>query len=75
MGRENKDTLQGEGNYDAAERYTQEKRKFVESGKVKEAAEKASKQSAAAGKKAREQARSRAKEHDPRETTDFDEAS
>ena len=60
--------VQGEGDYEAAKRYTDDKRKFVKEGKVEEAAEKAGKQSKAEGEAARREAAKRAKEHDPRET-------
>lgn len=39
--------LQGEGNYDAAERYDEEARDFVASGKVKKAADDAAPKDAA----------------------------
>ena len=61
------DKMQGEGDYESAKRYTDDKRAFVEAGKVEEAAAKAGEQSKEEGEAAEEKAVERAKEHDPRE--------
>lgn len=68
MGNDAKDKIQGEGDYESAQRYTDDKRAFVEEGKVDEAAAKASEQSKEEGEAAERKAVERAKEHDPRET-------
>ncbi|MCB1787945.1 MAG: hypothetical protein H6953_13085 [Chromatiaceae bacterium] len=70
-----KDKVQGEGDYESAKRYDRETREFVNSGKVDEAIGDAADQSPQEGRAAREDARSRAKEHDPEEKRDFDHAS
>ena len=75
MSNADKSKMHGEGDYESAERYVKEKREFVESGKVEEAARDADRQPADEGRKARAEARERAKEHDPRERPEFDEAS
>ena len=67
MSDHSKENIQGEGDYESAKRYTDEKRAFVESGKVDEAAERAGEQPREEGNAAREAALERAKEHDPRE--------
>jgi len=65
------DRNQGEGNREAARRYNEAQRKFVESGKVEKSAEEAKR--AVQGKEraelrnAEEKGRSRAREIDPRE--------
>ncbi|MGD2117983.1 MAG: hypothetical protein PVG66_06475 [Chromatiales bacterium] len=61
---------QGEGNREAAERYNEATRKFVKSGKVKEAAERAAGQPEESARWAEEQGKSRAKEFDPEVTRD-----
>jgi hypothetical protein len=60
--------VQGEGNYDAAEEYDEAQRKFVESGRVEEAAGKAKPKTKAEAdemQRAEEEGRSRAKGEDP----------
>lgn len=68
-------TRKGEGDYEAAARYVRDKRAFVKSGKVDDALEHVSEQSPEEGRKARDKAAARAKEHDPQEKIDFDDAS
>ena len=63
-----KGEMQGEGNYEAARRYDEAQKKFVDSGKVKEAAEDAAPESAEEARKmeqAEQAGKSRAKEEDP----------
>ncbi len=60
--------LQGEGNYDAARRYDEAQRRFIESGKVEKAAKDAAPKSAeedAALKRAEEVGKSHSKGEDP----------
>jgi hypothetical protein len=60
--------LQGEGNYEAARRYDESQKRFVQSGRVKKAAEQAEPKSAAeaeALKRAEEAGKSRSKGEDP----------
>lgn len=57
---------QGEGNREAARHYNEESKKFVQSGRVEEAAREA--KSDPGAEKA---AGSRAKEHDPEEKRDY----
>jgi hypothetical protein len=67
-----KGEVQGEGNYEAARRYDEQQKKFVESGKVREAAENAAPESAAEEREMQEAediGRSRAKEEDPAVTS------
>ena len=61
---------QGEGDREAARRYNEDQRGFVESGKVDEAARKAAGQDPAEAKKAEQAGRERAKEFDPEESRD-----
>ncbi|MCB1800169.1 MAG: hypothetical protein KDI82_00635 [Gammaproteobacteria bacterium] len=68
-------SIQGEGDYQSAERYTREKTAFVESGKASKAADKLNSKDTAKDRAAHDEAAARAKENDPRETQDFDEAS
>ncbi|MGD8307797.1 MAG: hypothetical protein PVG98_00050 [Chromatiales bacterium] len=56
---------QGEGDRESAERYNEDTREFVESGKVDEAAREAGDQAPAEGEKAEKAGRERAKEVDP----------
>ena len=65
----------GEGDYESAKRYTDEKTEFVESGKADEAAESLTGQPDPEDQAAHDRAADRAKEHDPRETENFDQAS
>ena len=62
---------QGEGDRDAARRYNQDQRQFVESGKVKDAAEKAKGQDPAEAEAAEKAGKERAKELDPGESRDY----
>lgn len=75
MSEEKHEQIQGEGDYDAAERYTEAAKEFVESGEAAKAVGKLDGQPDPEGDAARRDAAARAKEHDPRETEDFDEAS
>lgn len=59
------DENQGEGDRESAKRYNEATRKFVESGKVDEAARKAAGQDPAEAKKSERKGRERAKEVDP----------
>lgn len=68
-------SIQGEGDYESAKRYTREKTAFVESGKASKAADKLSGKESAKDRAAHDEAAARAKENDPREKQDFDEAS
>lgn len=72
MSANHKDAVQGEGDYESAKRVNEDKRRFVEEGKVEEAAEKAGEQSEAEGRAAEEAARERAKEVDPEVKRDYD---
>lgn len=62
---------QGEGDREAARRYSEGAREFVESGKVKEAAERAKDQDPAEGEAAEKAGKERAKEFDPAETRNY----
>ena len=62
---------QGEGDRDAARRYNQDQREFVESGKVKQAAEQAKGQDPAEAEAAEKAGKERAKELDPAEKRDY----
>lgn len=60
--------LQGEGNYEAARRYDEAQKRFVDSGRVKKAAEEAAPKSdaeARALEQAEEAGKSRSKGEDP----------
>ena len=60
--------VQGEGNYEAARRYDEAQKRFVDSGKVERAAEQAAPKNQAeaeALRRAEEEGRSRAKDEDP----------
>lgn len=59
------DENQGEGDRESAKRYNEATRKFVESGKVDEAARKAAGQDPTEAKKSERKGRERAKEVDP----------
>ena len=62
------DALQGEGNYEAARRYDEAQKRFVDSGRVDEAAEQAAPKSEAeaeALRRAEEAGKSHAKDEDP----------
>jgi hypothetical protein len=63
-----KDNVHGEGNYDASRKYNEATKKFVESGRVEQAARDAAPKNegeAASMKRAEEAALLRAKEEDP----------
>ena len=72
MSKKTIEDLQGEGDREAAERYNEATKEFVESGKVEEAAAEAGEQSEEEGTSAREKAAKRAKDLDPLEQRDFD---
>jgi hypothetical protein len=62
------DGVQGEGNYEAARRYDEAQKRFVDSGRVEEAAEQAAPKSEAeaeALRRAEEAGKSHAKDEDP----------
>jgi hypothetical protein len=62
------DAVQGEGNYEAARRYDEAQKRFVDSGRVDEAAEQAAPKSEAeaeALRRAEEAGKAHAKEEDP----------
>jgi hypothetical protein len=62
------DAVQGEGNYEAARRYDEAQKRFVDAGRVDEAAEQAAPKSEAeadALRRAEEAGRSHAKDEDP----------
>ena len=62
------DAVQGEGNYEAARRYDEAQKRFVDSGRVEEAAEQAAPKSQAeadALRRAEEAGKSHAKDEDP----------
>lgn len=63
---------QGEGNREAARQYNEETREFAESGKVDEAAEKASEQDPGEAEAAERAGEERAKEKDPEVVRDYD---
>ncbi len=65
MSEREKPRNQGEGDREAAKRYSEETREFIDSGKVDEAAERAKEQDPAEGKAAEKAGRDRAKEMDP----------
>ena len=63
-----KGEMQGEGNYEAARRYDEAQKKFVDSGKVNEAAKDAAPESAEESREmeqAEQAGKSHAKEEDP----------
>lgn len=62
----------GEGDREADRHYRERTRKFVESGKVEEAAEKAGEQDPEEAREAEEKGRARAKEEDPEVHRDYD---
>jgi hypothetical protein len=62
------DAMQGEGNYEAARRYDEAQKRFVDAGRVDEAAERAAPKSEAeaeALRRAEEAGKSHAKDEDP----------
>jgi hypothetical protein len=64
----NRDNVHGEGNYEASRQYNEATKRFVESGKVDEAAQKAKPGNAAEARdleNAEAKGKSRAKEEDP----------
>lgn len=66
------DKVQGEGDYEAARRYDEAQKRFVESGKVEQAAEDAAPESAEQAQeleRAEDIGRSRSKGEDPNATT------
>ena len=66
---------QGEGDREAARRYSESTKSFINSGKVKEAAETASRQDPEEAKRAEEEGKSRAKEEDPALHRDYERGS
>jgi len=56
---------QGEGNREAAERYNEATRKFVESGKVEKAVERAAEQDSQEARRSEREGREHAQEEDP----------
>jgi hypothetical protein len=62
---------QGEGNRDAARRYNEDQKQFVQSGKVADAARRAAGQDPGEAKKAEQAGRDHAKEFDPEESRDY----
>ena len=62
---------QGEGDREAARRYNQDQREFVQSGKVDAAAEQANGQDPAEADAAEKAGKARAKEFDPAESSDY----
>jgi hypothetical protein len=69
----NNTRIQGEGDYDAAERFNESSRDFVDSGKVDKAPDPTD-QSRESADKAERKGKSRAKEFDPQEHRDYGEA-
>ena len=61
---------QGEGDREAARRYNQDQKEFVQSGKVDAAAEQAKGQDPAEAEAAEKAGKARAKEFDPEESRD-----
>lgn len=68
---ENKPRNQGEGDRESAKRYNEKTRKFVESGKVDEAARKAGKGDKQEVERAEQAGKDRAKELDPAGSRDY----
>lgn len=68
---EKKPRNQGEGDRESAKRYNENTRKFVESGKVEEAARNAGKGDKQEMERAEQAGKDRAKELDPAVTRDF----
>ncbi|HEX7038169.1 MAG TPA: hypothetical protein VF210_20565 [Pseudomonadales bacterium] len=64
--------VQGEGDREADRNYRERTKKFVESGRVDEAAERAREQDPDEGRRAEEAGRKRAKEMDPEVRRDYD---
>jgi hypothetical protein len=62
---------QGEGDREAARRYNEDQRQFVQSGKVDAAAEQAKGQDPAEAAAAEQAGKARAKEFDPEEARDY----
>ena len=62
---------QGEGDREAARRYNEDQRQFVQSGKVDAAAEQAKGQDPAEAAAAEKAGKARAKEFDPEEARDY----
>lgn len=67
-----RDENQGEGDRESAKRYNEATQKFVESGKVDEAARKAAEQDPEEAKESERKGRERAKEVDPAVHRQFD---
>lgn len=63
--------VQGEGDREAARRYDEATREFVESGKVEEAAARAAEQDSEEARQAEQAGRERAKEGDPAVHRDY----
>jgi hypothetical protein len=68
---ENKPRKQGEGDWESAKRYNEKTQKFVESGKVDEAARKAGKGDKQEMERAEKAGKDRAKEFDPAGSRDY----
>lgn len=66
-----KQRMQGEGDRESAKRYNEDTKKFVESGKVDEAARKAGQGDEAEMERAEDLGKKRAKEFDPAEDRDY----
>lgn len=64
--------IQGEGNKEAAREYNEATRKFVESGRVEEAAEQAKGQDPSEAERAEQAGIERAKEKDPAVHREYD---
>ena len=62
---------QGEGNREAAERYNEATREFVESGKVEKAAEHAAEQDPQEARRSEREGREHAQEEDPAVHRDY----
>ncbi len=73
MGYAKQNDMQGEGDRESAKRYNESTKEFVESGKVKDAAERAGEQSSEEATTAERKGKARAKEFDPQVKRDFSE--
>lgn len=65
MSESDKPKNQGEGDREGARHYREQTREFIESGKVEEAAQRATEQDPKEGEQAEEAGKSRAREVDP----------
>ena len=66
-----KDSIQGEGDRKSAERYNEETREFVKSGRVGEAAKRSGGQDPKAAERSENEGRRHAKEEDPAVHRDY----